>query len=260
MRPASASRRRGVDPLEQTPVDAGHREHAGGAAPVEHAVRAMPRANHSRARAASKATSRSSASRCSAPRPAAPHAAAQRGAPGLLGQPEAAQILGRQVDPRPRSASSRTSRRMFVSCSATPRSSASCVGAPALAQPRAVAHAEDRQAHAADRAGDPAAVRDELLEGLVAGPSTSIRTPSTSSPSASSGSGKRLRASASATITGSPRESARRCASAASAASCACELRELAPRPGARRRRCRRHGARTRRPRTSRGGARARAA
>ena len=52
---------------------------------------------------------------------------------------------------------------MFVSCIATPRSSASS------RVPVAVAGGEDRQAQAADRTGDVTAVDDELVEGLVAG-------------------------------------------------------------------------------------------
>ncbi len=80
---------------------------------------------------------------------------------------EAPQVLAGQVHATVRAASSRTSRRMFVSCSATPRSSASR-SARARSAAGVLAQPEDREAHAPDRAGDAAAVDDELVEALVA--------------------------------------------------------------------------------------------
>ena len=138
-----------LDALEEPAVDAGHRRTHDGAAPVEQRRAARGRGRTTRARAR--------------PRSAISCANGVRAArSSRSSQPNRAQVLARAGRRGRASRSSRTSRRMLVSCIATPRSSASGSAA------RRVAGAEDRQAQAADRAGDPPAVDDELVEGLVA--------------------------------------------------------------------------------------------
>ena len=169
---ASAARGVGLDLSEQPAIDAAHRAHAGGAAAIEQRRPAAGRDRTTAARAAaSKRTSAFSAS-C---------------ARGVVKRGEQLARLRRgrrrrsrrsAAGPRPAGrrgrarASSRTSRRMFVSCSATPRSSASSSAAATVERHGlgGCAPAEDRQADAPDRAGDAAAVDDELVDLLVGDP------------------------------------------------------------------------------------------
>ncbi len=114
---------------------------------------------------------------------------------------EQVEIARGQVDPAVAARSSRMSRRMFVSCSATPSVSASrrarprSLPAAAGRRPRARAGRSTRR-----RSGSSRRVRRGRRS---CGRGTSISQPSTSSSNASSGMGSGRAASASATSTGS---------------------------------------------------------
>ena len=102
-----------LDALEQPAVDAGHRQHAGGAAPVEQRRELMPRSNHCCARVRlESAPARHASSAARSPRGAPPSpppspraaacasAASRSAAPRVVAvaeQAEAPQVLGRQV-------------------------------------------------------------------------------------------------------------------------------------------------------------------
>ena len=147
-------------------VDAGHRQHARGAAPVEQrherhaAVEPLARALGLEAHERGEPARRSCPAGTPPSRASAVARRDRRGAsvaPRAGDQPEAPQVLARAGRRGRSRASSRTSRRMFVSCSATPRSSAS-PSPRARSAPPSSRSAEDRQAHAPDRAGDAPAV------------------------------------------------------------------------------------------------------
>ena len=155
--------------IEQAVVDAAHREHArrrcaGRAA----ATSSMPRSNHCCARSASKRTSavQRAPGRRHRRAPRAPAPAV--GGAGRRDDAEAPQVLGR-AGRRGRSRRPRA-RRAGCSSAAARRRGRRRALRRARAQARRgglLAHAEDRQAHAPDRAGDATAVEHELVEALV---------------------------------------------------------------------------------------------
>ena len=277
--PARDFLRVSLDALQQPPVDARHRQHARGAAPVEHRRERIPRSNHSRARSPSKRTS--AASRSALGLATSPVGAARASAREHLSacwrtslcvgaeprqHAEAPQVLGGQVHAPVLGVLAHVAQDVRQL-----QRDAEFVGESFGLRRRRrspAAQAEDRQAHAPDRSGDAAAVDDAApRSSRSVMPSTSMRTPSISSPSASGGQREApLRVGERDASPDRRRRRLRRRPPPAS--SLPSRARGLLVQQRAasrsrverRRRRCRRCAGRTRRRRTSRGDARRAAA